>query len=109
MQEKRRSERVSYNVTIQLVGMQPGAASAVAQPARAIDVSDRGALIECRSKFETGADLMVYNLQNFQTGLFKVVRALPSPTGAGWQLGVELQDPGDTDFWGLASPPPQPQ
>ncbi len=100
MSEKRRSQRASYNVTVQLAGMQPGASSALAQPARAIDVSDHGALIECRSKFEPGSELMIHNLKNFQTGLFKVVRATPSSAGAAWQLGLELLDPSGTDFWG---------
>lgn len=104
MSEKRRSQRVGYNVTVQLAGMQPGAASAVAQPARAIDVSNHGALIECRSKFEPGTELMIHNLKNYQTGLFKVIRVTPSTAGAAWHMGLELLDPSGIDFWGSAEP-----
>jgi hypothetical protein len=100
--ERRRSRRIKQDVTIQLVSMQPGAHSAVAQPARAIEVSDHGALLECRSKFELGAEVMVHNPKNLQNGLFKVVRAQLSPSGAAWNIGVELQEISPTDFWGLS-------
>ena len=98
MTEKRRSSRNSYNLTVQLAGMQPGAASTVAQPARAIDVNQQGALVECRSKFDPGAELMIHNLKNARTGLFRVIR-VNQASGGGWQLGLELVDPAGVDFW----------
>ncbi len=101
MSEKRRSQRVSLNITIQLVGMQPGASSAAAQQARAIEVSQEGALIECRSKFEPGAEVMIHNPKNLQNGLFKVIRANLSPAGSAWNIAVELQEPSETDCCGL--------
>ena len=101
MSEKRRSQRVSQNITIQLVGMQPGASSAVAQQARTIEVSQEGAMIECRSKFEPGAEVMIHNPKNLQNGFFKVIRAKLSPAGSAWNVAVELQEPGEGDFWGL--------
>jgi hypothetical protein len=97
--EKRRSTRTVYNVTIQLAGVQPGAATAVAQPARAMDVSEHGALIECRGKFDPGAEVMIHNPKNLQTGLFKVVRAKPSPAGGAWHLGIEMLEPLTAAFW----------
>ena len=81
--------------------MQPGASSAVAQQARTIEVSQEGALIECRSKFEPGAEVMIHNPKNLQNGLFKVIRAILSPAGSAWNIGVELQESNETDFWGL--------
>ena len=81
--------------------MQPGASSAVAQPAQTVEVSAEGALIECRSKFEPGAEVMIHNPKNLQNGMFKVIRAKLSPAGSAWNIAVELQDPGEVDFWGL--------
>lgn len=101
MAERRRSQRIAQDITIQLVGMQPDALSAAAQQARTIDVSEQGAMIECRSKFEPGAEVMIHNPKNSKTGLFKVIRTKPSPGGFGWNLALELQDIIETDFWGL--------
>lgn len=89
-------------MTIQFAGVQPGAPTAVAQAARVLDVSEAGALVECRSKFEPGTEVMVHNPKNLQTGLFKVVRASPSPAGAAWHLGLQLLEPAAAaDFWRL--------
>ncbi len=100
-QERRRSRRIKQDVTIQLVSMQPGARSAVAQAARAIEVSDHGALLECRSKFDLGADVMIHNPANLQNGLFKVVRAQVTPSGAAWNIAVEFQETNQANFWGI--------
>jgi hypothetical protein len=78
--------------------MQAGGLSAVAQPARTIDVNQHGALLECRSKFEPGAEVMIHNPKNLQNGLFKVIRASVSPSGTAWHIAVELQDAAG-DFW----------
>ena len=99
--EKRRSPRAAQNVTIQLVGMQPGQSSAVAQLAQTISVNEQGSLLECRSKFEVGAEVMIHNPVNLQNGLFRVVRAALAPAGAAWNIAVELQERNMTDFWGL--------
>lgn len=97
--EKRRSPRIPYSVTIQFAGVQPGAPTAVAQSARVMDVSEGGALVECRSKFDPGTEVMVHNPNNLQTGLFKVVRINPSPAGAAWHLGLQMLEPRTADFW----------
>jgi hypothetical protein len=55
----------------------------------------------CRSKFEPGAEVMIHNPKNLQNGLFKVIRAILSPAGSAWNIAVELQEPGETDFGGL--------
>jgi len=87
--------------------MQPGASSATAQQARTLEVSREGAMIECRSKFEPGAEVMIHNPKNLQNGFFKVKRANLSPTGSAWNIAVELQESGDENFWGLAEIPDQ--
>jgi hypothetical protein len=93
---------VTLSITIQLVSMQPGSTSAVAQPAKTIEVSMHGALLECRSKFEPGAEVMIHNPKNLQNGLFKVIRSQLSPSGSAWNIGVELQELSEADFWGVS-------
>ncbi len=100
MGEKRRSQRLPQKVTIQLAGAQPGSSPAVAQPAETIDVSDEGALVECRSRFAPGAEVIIHNPKNLHDGLFRVLRANPSPGGAAWIIALELLDLHKTDFWG---------
>lgn len=99
MAEKRRRARINYAVTIQLVSMPPGNRGAVAQSVLAIDISEHGALLECRSKFDVGAEVMIHNPANPQNGLFKVVRATVSPSGSAWHVSIELHDP-TPNFWG---------
>ena len=101
MSERRRSQRITQQITIQLVGMQPGAAAAVAQPAQTIDVSESGALIECRSKFELGSEVMIHNPKSLQNDLFKVIWVRLSPAGSSWHMAVEKQQQSTSeDFWG---------
>ncbi len=102
MAEKRRSQRLKQDIMIQLVSMAPGATVVKAQPAQTVEVSEHGALIECRTKFEQGAELMIHNPKNLQNGLFKIVRSSLSPSGSSWRIGVEMQDRDLTDFWGLS-------
>ena len=101
MAEKRRSQRIAQNITIQLIGMQRGASSAVAQPAQTIEVNDHGALIQTRSKFEPGSEVMIHNPKNLQNGLFKIIWSKPSPAGTAWNAAVEYLDRDATDFWGI--------
>jgi len=89
------------DITVQLVGMQPGTASAAAQPAKTIVVSDHGALIECRSSFRSGAEVMIHNPKNLQNAVFKVLRSTPSTAGSLWKVAVEFAEPEAGDFWGL--------
>jgi hypothetical protein len=74
---------------------------AVAQPARTVDVSENGALLECRSKFDQGVEVMIHNPITLQNGLFKVIRASLAPSGSGWNIAVELEAADEPDFWGL--------
>jgi hypothetical protein len=98
VKERRRSPRVPVEITIQIVGMKADASSSIAKPGRIVDANEHGALIECRTKFETDSDLMIQNTENFQSALAKVVRCQPGPGGMGWLLGVELLDSSMKDF-----------
>ena len=101
MPDKRRSQRIGQDITIQLVSIQPGASYAVAQPARTIDVSGTGALLECRSKFEVGAEVMIHNPNSLQNGSFKVIRSALTGSGSAWNIAVELEAADVPDFWGI--------
>ncbi|MBI3896302.1 MAG: PilZ domain-containing protein [Acidobacteria bacterium] len=99
--DKRQSQRIQQTITIQVVGMQPGSASAVAQSGQTIEVSDHGALIQTRIKYESGTELMIHNPQNLQNALFKVVWSKPSSGGSAWNTAVAYEDQTAIDFWGL--------
>ena len=99
MSDKIRSSRVSQDVSVQLVTMQPGAATAAAEPARTLELSEHGAMIECLSNFELGADVMVHNPKTLQNDLFKVFRTNLAPSGSAWNVALELQAADDPDFW----------
>ncbi|OFV99966.1 MAG: hypothetical protein A3F68_01415 [Acidobacteria bacterium RIFCSPLOWO2_12_FULL_54_10] len=101
MAEKRRSQRIQQRITIQLVGMLPGSSAAAAQPAHTIEVSDHGALIQARSRYEPGAELMIHNPQNLQNALFKVIWSKPSSAATAWNVAVQCEDQSAIDLWGL--------
>ncbi len=100
MAERRRSQRITLQITIQLVGMQAGGSSAVAQPALTLEVNDQGGLIQTRTRFEPGNEVMIHNPKNLQNGLFRIVWSKPSRLGSSWNTAVEFQEPNAEDFWG---------
>ena len=101
MGERRRSTRITIDVTIQLVGMQTTASSALAQPGQTIDVSEHGAQIRSRTRFEPGAEVMIHNPENLRNGLFQVIRCQLSSDQTGWILALDSIDSSGGEFWDL--------
>jgi len=63
------------------------------------DISARGCLAVVPHAFGVGQKVRVINLVNQNAGdAYLIWRGHESP--AGWELGIELQEPMD-DFWGL--------
>ena len=99
MEERRRSRRrMPIQATVQVIGMKPGSSGSTAIPAQIVDVSDHGALIECRSQFDLLTDLMIQLQDNHKSSLAVVVRT--APTDNGWRMGIELIGASGKDFWG---------
>jgi len=86
--ERRRSPRTALEIPVPIQGRSPRGAP-LAATARALNISDHGAKLECGVEFARGTEVVLQNPETGGSATYRVVWVAARP-GQRWEMGVEL-------------------
>ena len=101
--ERRRGERVLIRVAIQVNGTGKDG-KPVHSPAEAVVVNRNGALLRVPHPLKPGTSVEVYQGQEKQAKVFRVVWCSDRPREGRHDVGIELIEPCE-ELWGIRFPP----
>jgi hypothetical protein len=101
--ERRRGERVLIRIAIQVNGTGKDG-KPVHSPAEAVVVNRNGALLRVPHSLKTGSTLEVYQGEEKQAKVFRVIWCSDRPREGRHDVGIELVEPCE-ELWGIRFPP----
>jgi len=104
--ERRRGERVLIRMPVQINGTGKDGKPAHS-PAEAVVVNRNGALLRVPQPLKPGSTLEVYQGQEKQAKVFRVIWCSDRPREGRHDVGIELIEPSE-ELWGIRFPPAQP-
>lgn len=104
--ERRRGERVLIRVPVQINGTGKDG-KPVHAPAEAVVVNRNGALLRVPHPLKSGSTLEVYQGEQKQAMVFRVIWCSDRPREGRHDVGIELLEPRE-ELWGIRFPPAQP-